>query len=161
MFSAPLISLSGPAGTDLDAITQKLMPFLRASTSRAPILASDQDYRTSPAIDHPSSNNRIVLFIDERSTERLSLDAVSKYQAIAKKNARTFIPVALTSAAATSDSETLEVEEDVGKEPEALTYGMEKELVLDVTGMSSEEVAGKIARWVWWVGEFMSWDDDE
>jgi hypothetical protein len=35
---------------------------------------------------------------------------------------------------------------------------MEEEILMDVTDLRPEAAAAKIARWVWWVGEFMCWD---
>ncbi|KAF2641222.1 hypothetical protein P280DRAFT_506829 [Massarina eburnea CBS 473.64] len=169
MYPAPVVSISGAPGIDIETIADHLLLILQSSSVRAPLLAKNNHQPTS--IEDASFVNRIVLFTHHQTTECISIDAVNEFQTIAKKTARTFIPIALTASTAGSDSERTsgakeeeeeeEEEEDVATKPRVLTYGLEKELVLDVSQMSPEEIAGKIARWVWWVGEFMSWDDDE
>jgi hypothetical protein len=161
MYSAPLVSITAPTTTDVKSITRTLIPLLRASSSRTPILIEYDSLHEEPMEDL----NRILLFTHHG---RIS---VAHYQKAAHRNSRKFIPITLTCAAGRgSGSEDSEPEAEADAEDAAkmdtgvgdsLGYGTEKELVVDVGGMSAEEIAGKIARWVWWVGEFMSWDDEE
>lgn len=62
-------------------------------------------------------------------------------------------------SSSSSDLDASVEDEEVGVEGRVGT-GLETELVLDIASLAPEEVAGRIARWLWWVGEFMSWGDD-
>ncbi|PVI07039.1 hypothetical protein DM02DRAFT_383975 [Periconia macrospinosa] len=179
MFSAPLIHIRTQPGseTDTSAITQNLLPLLHSSSSFEPVLlktttpnGSDTTQDIQPTTeDGPINNRRIMLFTDPTNTHQ----TLTTCQQVARSTARTFIPVTLlsktpatsgrTTPNSMSDSSIVN-EEEVGDENCVGVVsggsGSERELVLDVTSLAPEEVAGKIARWVWWVGEFMSWDDE-
>lgn len=187
MYPAPLLhihthettsaSINTATEIDVAAITQSLLPLLRASSAFEPIaMTTNSTNQTDISMGHENNNvlnhRRILLFTNSSpASASTSINDVHACERLARNNARAFIPITLRSgvlcdSGRATPSSVSTVEEEDGARDGVFGGGAvapgevnEKELVLDVDGMTPEEVAGKIARWVWWVGEFMSWDD--
>lgn len=137
---------------------------------------ADRQRTHTKYIEAQDMKQRIVIFTGCTTSKEGDREAALEYAKAAAKTERAFIPILLQigleenirrvgvkerkvgANMKTTDPESIA---ETSRKFELMRFGVEKELVLDVTELSPEEAAGKIARWVWWVGEFMCWDDNE
>ncbi|KAF2685742.1 hypothetical protein K458DRAFT_300123 [Lentithecium fluviatile CBS 122367] len=118
---------------------------------------------------------RTIIFTDWQAPNKPRAVTAEEYRDVARWSGRKLIPIILTIDEEENCRRVVGKERREGgkakqvnperlkairREFKLLRFGTEEELVLDVTGMRAEEVAGKIARWVWWVGEFGGWDEE-
>jgi hypothetical protein len=177
-YAAPLILLlSSPKDIDKLPIARHLLNLLPHTIAYPPLLVGENEVvRNEDAQDNicvrvleqqisAAQTRRSVVVVTAAADELLTDMAGNVYRDAARRCGRVFVPVVLVNGAGREESGPSEalsrMDVDDGaksrEEGERLSFGTDEEVVLGVTGMKTEDVAAKIARWVWWVSEFMSW----
>lgn len=124
-------------------------------------------------VDVPETLDQIVVSAGLATRPRNTRSALSEHQHAARRSGRVFVPIIL-SAGDEGSPESIASSPSADEHPPApegmqgdeerhphFYFNCETKLELDITCMTADEAAGKIARWVWWVGEFMSWEEDD
>jgi hypothetical protein len=148
-YAAPLILLSGPTDIETLSIARHFLKLLPHTIAYPPLLVDDNVARDQAAIAimFAERPRRSIVVITDAAHGTVG----NVYRDAARRSGRVVIPVMLTNGEDSNEGR---------EETEQLRFSTNEEIAIDVAGMETEDVAAKIARWVWWVGEFMSWGDD-
>jgi hypothetical protein len=179
MHAAPLIYITSSPSTSTEKllVARHLVNIVPHTSSHPPILVDGHvstgedvafqiEHKAAFGIEvtlSKKARQSIVIVTDSLGVEGLHARTVGDVlREKARRGGKVFVPVVLMDSAEEDGGDVGSAEGDEARpvellDAETLKFGTEEEIVIDVAGLRAEEVAAKIARWVWWVGEFMSW----